>query len=342
MVDWGVAEVLWSAVLAFAVTALVTPVTIVALRRWQVLDVPNERSSHAEPTPRGGGLGVAAGVLLALSLSTQVAPTAKAGVVVAGVTFALLGLLEDFVGVPALRRLLLMFVVGVVPLPWLLEGLGGGLAWRAVFTLAVLAWIVSYVNAYNFMDGINGLAVAQAVIAGAAWYAIGRTGDAPDLAALGLIVAVSAVAFAPFNFPRARVFLGDSGSYFLGAVMACAAVIGLRAGLAAEAVLSPLVIFGADTGMTLVRRVARGDRWHEPHREHVYQQLTTRLGGSHARATGLVGVAIGACAALGALSLSGSLSLRIVGDTALLGVVTVYLCSPGLLNQARRRQPTFA
>src|SRR5690606_15026464 len=102
--------------------------------------------------------------------------------------------------------------VGAFPL---VDGLQPGAAGVALAGAAAV-WIVAYVNAFNFMDGINGISVAQAAVAGTAWALVGWWQDLPLVTAAGSIVAAAAVAFAPFNFPRARVFLGDAGSYFLG------------------------------------------------------------------------------------------------------------------------------
>ena len=155
-------------------------------------------------------------------------------------------------------------------------------------------------------------------------------GDAGWLAAAGAIAAGAALGFAPFNVVRARMFLGDVGSYFFGAWLAVAAVLGLRAGLAPEAVLAPLVLYAADTGVTLVRRVVTGETWYEPHRDHAYQRLV-RAGWSHVQTTVVVAAVMAVCAALGAVSLHGSATLRALADVALVAVLVAYLVSPSLL-----------
>src|SRR5207248_843948 len=155
----------------------------------------------------------------------------------------------------------------------LLSGLSGPPAWRALFAVGVAVWLVAFVNAFNFMDGIDGVAVAQAFVAGMAWYAIGHHEHVRALEIAAAIVVGGALGFAPFNFPRARMFLGDVGSYSFGASLAILLVVGLRAGLPFEAVFAPVALCVADTGVTLVRRVRGGRRWDAPHREHVYQRL---------------------------------------------------------------------
>jgi UDP-N-acetylmuramyl pentapeptide phosphotransferase/UDP-N-acetylglucosamine-1-phosphate transferase len=206
--------------------------------------------------------------------------------------------------------------------------------WQAAFSCGVLLWLVAYTNAFNFMDGINGISVAQVVVAGAAWWALGVHEHAHDLATAGAMVAAAGLAFAPFNAPtRARMFLGDVGSYFLGGWLAATAVIGLRSGIPPEAILAPLALYCADTSTTLIRRIRRGEAWTQPHREHRYQRLV-QSGWSHQQTSLTVALAMAICAGLGALSITGSLALRVVGD-ALIGIILVgYLMKP--VSRSRR------
>ncbi len=324
--------------LALAVSIAVTPVITLGLRRLRVMDVPNRRSSHQDPTPRGGGIGVALAVALAVALGPELTGVSRAALLLCGVAFALVGLMEDVVGVSARRRLPLLFAAAAVPLPWMLRTFSGG-PWAGLALSAfVVACLVAYTNAFNFMDGINGLAAAQALVAGGAWFVVGQAAELEWLSAMSLILAGAALGFLPYNAPRARVFLGDVGSYYLGALIAYITVEALRSGAPPEAVAGPLAVFLADTGVTLARRIARGDRWFEAHREHVYQRLTVQLGGSHMAATGAVVTAMAACAALGALSLTGSLGLRLAGDAGIVAVLAAYLAAPALHARAGLRQ----
>ncbi len=320
---------------ALVTTLLVAPVALVLLRRLQVLDVPGERSSHTSPTLRGGGVAVVVGALAALAWSDHFHRSDRIGLAMATLAFALVGLVEDLTGIDPFRRLGLQTVATVAVLPWLLHALDGAAAWQYLFGVAVLVWVVSYVNAYNFMDGINGISAMQAAVAGATWYVVGSTEHVSGLAAGGAIVAGAALGFAPFNFPRARVFLGDVGSYFLGTWLAVLAVIGVRARVPPEAVLAPLLLYGIDTSTTLVRRVLRHEPWYLPHREHAYQRLV-RAGWSHERTTLLVGGIMAASAVLGAVSLTGSWPQRIGADVLLLGLCVAYTLLPGWLARSRR------
>ncbi|MGH3902710.1 MAG: MraY family glycosyltransferase [Pseudonocardiaceae bacterium] len=310
------------------------PLVLRALRRRSVLDVPNERSSHTSPIPRGGGVAPVLGVLAAVVVARLGHTEAAIALAVATVGFGALGLAEDVSGVPPLRRLMLQVAIALATLPWLLDGLGGSLGWRLLFAAGVVFWLVGYVNAFNFMDGINGISVAQATVAGLAWLAVGTIGDAPALAAGGLIVATAALAFGPFNFPRARMFLGDVGSYGIGAALAALAVVGLRAGVPPEAILAPLALYLVDTSSTFVRRILIGETWYRPHCDHRYQRLV-KLGWSHTRTTLFVAAVMAGAGGLGAVSLTGSLAARVIADVALVALLLGYLSAPTALRLRR-------
>ena len=313
--------------LALAVSLACAPIVLAVLRRKQVLDHPTSRSSHSSPLPRGGGVAPALGALVALSFTPLMTSGHRWVVAAAAGLFGVMGLVEDVVGVRALHRLAIQFSVAAIAGLFLLDGLTGPALWRGVFAAGAIFWLVAFVNAYNFMDGIDGISVAQAVGAGATWFAVGAYTDTPVLAASGVIIAGAALGFAPFNVPKARMFLGDVGSYFIGAWLAAVAILGLRAGVAPEAVLAPLALYVADTGATLARRVARGERWYEPHRDHVYQRLGN-AGWSHVRTSSAVAGCIGLCGLLGAVSLGDSVAARIAADVAIAGVISGYLLAP--------------
>jgi UDP-N-acetylmuramyl pentapeptide phosphotransferase/UDP-N-acetylglucosamine-1-phosphate transferase len=179
----------------------------------------------------------------------------------------------------------------------------GGFPWSVVALVWLLdfLWIVGYANAFNFMDGINGLAAGQAIVTGFGMALLGGLAlhgyhEAPVL--WSVAIGSAALGFLPHNFPQARMFMGDVGSAPLGFLLAV-----LTLWLAMEAgawLLIPLALLHAnfmlDTGITLLRRILRGERWYEPHREHFYQRLI-RSGKSHAFVTGwemaLQGVVLG-------------------------------------------------
>ncbi len=273
------------------------------LRTKGVLDRPNERSSHTRPTVRGGGIGivvvlVAGGGLLAL----QAQRLEILGLAALAAGLAVVSFVDDTRSLSPRTRFLshlaaavLLLVLAPLPADGLLVWRGSDWALpKVVAWPIVLVWLVGYTNAFNFMDGINGIAATQAILTSLGTVAIlahaGTTGAEP-IAAYALVVAGAAAGFLPHNFPAARMFMGDVGSVPVGFSVAALTVwAALSEG---SWLLVPLALLHAnfvlDTGITLVRRVAAGDRWYAAHREHFYQRLV-RAGRSHPFVTGLEGV----------------------------------------------------
>jgi len=320
--------------IAFVVTLALTPLVIAGLRRLQVLDVPSARSSHTTAIPRGGGLAVAAGALVGL-----LAPRALGNVDSQSLTtllvvvsiMAVAGLVDDLRSLSVWPRLGAQLVGAVLCLPYLLANTTGPLSWRLAAAVLAVVWMMGFVNAFNFMDGINGISAVTALLAGATYVVIGQSVDSRLITAAGAVVAGAALGFLPWNFPHARVFLGDVGSYFLGAWLAFLALIAALTDVPPEAALAPFAVYLADTGITLARRVLRGERWYEAHRQHVYQRLNDH-GWSHARVTLLVGAWTLACSALGLVSLSGTIGARLMAGAALVAVLGAYLALPRVVG----------
>jgi UDP-GlcNAc:undecaprenyl-phosphate/decaprenyl-phosphate GlcNAc-1-phosphate transferase len=320
------------AVAAGATIAMAPPVSAL-LQRRAVIDYPGVRSSHELPTLRGGGLAPAAAGSLVLAVAL---PPGWGGLLLAVVTFGAVGLIEDLRGIPAVRRLALHVLTAAAAVPFLLGDVSiDGRLFAVVCALAALG-LVSYVNAFNFMDGINGISVAQAGVAGLTFVVVGAVTDADVLAVGGAVCLGTALGFAPSNVPRASVFLGDVGSYFFGGLVGALAIAGLAGGSTPEAVLAPLLLYLADTGTTLLRRLRAGEEWLSPHRSHVYQRLTD-LGLTHVQVSAGVGVLIAVSALLGTVSLSGNEAARITTDAGLLVVVGLYLGSPRLFGRMGRQ-----
>lgn len=317
---------------AAVVTVALLPLLIRELRRRAVMDAPEQRSSHEIPTPRGGGLapaiGAAAGLLVAVGTSESTLLT----VVAVAAAFGALGFVDDVSSLSAGRRLIVQIAVAAVSVFPLVSDVADGLTLVLLVAVGWL-WLVAFVNAFNFMDGINGISATQVVVAGTAWGLVGFWKDETVLTSGGLIVAAAAVAFLPFNFPQARVFLGDVGSYFFGGWLAALALVALGRQATLEMALAPVLLYVCDTGVTLVTRFMRGGRWSEAHREHVYQRLV--IGGwSHSRTTAYVGAVIAVSSLLGTLTMLGNLAARITADAALILLMLGYLGSPAW--QARR------
>jgi UDP-GlcNAc:undecaprenyl-phosphate GlcNAc-1-phosphate transferase len=267
-----------AAVTALAVTVAAMPVVLSWLRRSQLLDHPNPRSSHSVATPRGGGIAVVLGMAGGLLTAQVDGYQGTSWLLVPVATYAVLGLADDRRSLPASLRLAVQALAAVAAVLMLLQRLGapaGVEAWwgQAAGCAAAVVWVVGCTNAFNFMDGVNGISSLNAILAGLFFAWLGASRDVAGLELTGVIIAVSALGFLPWNAPRARVFLGDVGSYALGSALALSGVWAAWAGIDPVLVAAPLCIYLADTGWALLKRL-RGHRpWREAHREHVYQRL---------------------------------------------------------------------
>lgn len=272
--------------------------------RHQVLDRPNERSSHHTPTPRGGGVGIVLAMLINLGLWLWDDHTLRpmiAALVIGMLVLAMVSWLDDLRGLPAIGRLTVQTgtAAGVV-LAW--GAASGSIVLSTVagsaLTLFLVAWIVTHVNFYNFMDGIDGIAAGQAAIVGLAWMIVGRWQDSHLLTALGGGLAAACLAFLCFNWPPARIFMGDVGSASLGFLTGTLPLFTPVLPLADALIFSTLVSapFLIDASVTLVQRLLRRENLLQAHRSHQYQRLVAS-GWSHRTVTALyLGWAI-ACAA---------------------------------------------
>ena len=311
-----------------AIVIVAVPATIPLLRRMHAVDVPSVRSSHSVPTPRGGGIPIAVGLLAAVAISRSGASAAFAAAVG---FFAVLGFLDDLRGLPVSRRLALQATGSAIAAVLLIVPLHTPAAAAALLAGAAAAWIIGLVNVFNFMDGVNGISGVHALIAGMAYACYAEWGGHPFLLAASLAVAVAALLFLPWNAGRARVFLGDAGSYSLGAALAVLAADAVLRGVPVEAVLGPLALYLADTAWTLQRRIRTGERWLRAHRTHVYQRWCD-AGWSHQEVTLLTGAVTILLTLLGTVSLSGNLPARAAADVVGIAVLAAYLCSPALFR----------
>lgn len=322
------------AIVAFVVAGIGAPAVATVLWRIKLFDRPNHRSSHRTPTPRGGGLALVAGALAGAMVSTQLVGPPRTALILVTIGLGGLGLAEDLYGVATFTRLVAQLAMGLIVLPSLAYSMGGSGLWKIVFAAGVVAWLAAYVNAFNFMDGINGISAAQAFFAGTTWWVLGELQQVPEIAVIGAIAAAVALAFVPVNFPHAAVFLGDVGSYFLGGWLAVGVVLGLRADLAPIAVLAPIALYLADTSVTIVRRWRAGEAVFEAHRTHAYQRLVV-AGWSHTRAVLVVSNAIVACAAIGLLTADSSGWVQAAGAVAIIAIVSGYVLLPEVVARSR-------
>lgn len=277
-------EIAGLSLLAFTLSYL----GVIGLRRWaerrQILDIPGERSSHTRPTPRGGGVAIVIICLIGLLIAWLLNPTWSLSTIITYLciaTFiATISWLDDLYSLSNRVRLTAHSLAGILSV-W---GLG---YWHSVY-LPILGeldlswlgvpvtflWIVGLTNAYNFMDGIDGIAGGQGVVAGLGWSIWGLMSNDLLIASLGMLLAASCLGFLGHNWPPARIFMGDVGSAFLGYTFAILPIIAVqhdsRMALVGILVVWPFVF---DTFFTFFRRLRDGENVFKAHRSHLYQRL---------------------------------------------------------------------
>ncbi len=328
---------LWLVVGTSLLLSLLLPFALVPiLQKLGVLDVPNERSSHSSVVIRGVGITVGVGIVvgLALSVLTGLVPVDRSIVLIVLAMLSaagVLGWIEDYRGLSIRIRALSQLGIGAVgtaALAWTTEQ---SFWWVPIGALAVAA----YVNAANFMDGINGISGLHGVLVGVFYSLGGAMVGQFWLTVAGLVVAAAFAGFLPWNLGRGFVFLGDVGSYLLGASIAGLAVGGLLAGVYLEYLFYPVLIYLADTFTTFLRRVRAGERWYASHRQHVYQRLTD-AGLTHVQAALFVTVCSALVGAAGFVLATATAPLAIACSLLAAGVVIFYVYSPKLLARRRR------
>jgi UDP-N-acetylmuramyl pentapeptide phosphotransferase/UDP-N-acetylglucosamine-1-phosphate transferase len=312
------------AIAAFAVTVAGLWLLLGRFRTF-ALDRPNERSLHERPVPRSGGIALLAGVLVSLAFGSG-ALWLPIGLALA---LAALSFFDDLHSLPTVARLAAHLAAAGV-LAWYL------LSPMHPLELAVLAIAVAWMtNLYNFMDGSDGLAGGMALVGfGAYAVAAGSAGHEP-LLALALALAAAALGFLTFNFPPAKIFLGDVGSVPLGFLAGALGLQGWRDDL--WPLWFPVVVFApfiADASATLVRRALRGEKVWQAHREHYYQRLV-RLGFGH---RGTAYVAYGLMLVCAALALYGRQQRPSVQWTMVAASLVVLVAAAGWIELRWRRQ----
>lgn len=279
-------------IVAVVVTAVVTHLSIWLSHRHELLDRPNHRSSHSSPVPRVGGIGIVSGFFAAMAawwFSGLSAPELNALLTIAAL-FAAIGLHDDLRGLrPAgkyglqLAAVLLAIGAGsrITTLDLPIVG-SFSLGWLAV--PVTILWITGFTNIFNFMDGINGISGTTAVICGSFFLLFSGLVRDPTAAAVALIVVATSLGFLPFNFPRARTFMGDTGSLFLGALLSLLVIQLGQRGIPYAALALVCSAYLYDSAFTLLRRMRRRENIFRAHRSHLYQRLI-QAGMSHLAVT---------------------------------------------------------
>ncbi|MBO8129077.1 MAG: undecaprenyl/decaprenyl-phosphate alpha-N-acetylglucosaminyl 1-phosphate transferase [Peptococcaceae bacterium] len=268
--------------LALTLGLVSTPFVIRMAHRWNAVDFPDSRKVHRQPMPRLGGLAVyiafAATLLLTQDLSREIY-----GLLLGATLIVLLGILDDIRGISARQKLLGQIVAASAVIPFGLQvefitnPLQGGLITLGFWGIPITVfWLVSVTNAVNLVDGLDGLAAGTGVIASITLAVIAWIEGQVPAFILACILAAATLGFLPYNFHPARVFLGDTGSMFLGFTLAATAVLGLTKSAMALSVIIPVVILGIplfDTAFAVLRRYRKRRPIFYPDREHLHHRL---------------------------------------------------------------------
>lgn len=281
------------ALAALAVTLIVTPLVIRVVRRAGALDHPGPRRIHARPMPTLGGIALAVAVL-AVAWGSRVLPGPAReldprpllGLSLASIPILALGAIDDLRGTPPWVKLIIQVCAALVlslfgyGVPLISSPFGGSFSSGALNVPLTVAWVVIVINAINLIDGLDGLASGAVLIASLALWWVARThGDFYVMFVCSLLAGAT-LGFLRYNFPPARVFMGDTGSHFLGLVLAAASLLENRKGTAAVTLLFPLVAMGlpiADSLMAFARRLVHGAPVFRADSEHIHHRLL-RLG----------------------------------------------------------------
>ena len=286
---------------ALAIAMALTPLWIRTAKRIGFVDHPGERKVHASAMPTGGGFVVAGTFLAVLGVSTLL-PGAPAtnqvlGLTTVGLLALVLGWADDRWRLPAWAKLIVQALCGVIlhafgfGVDKLSNPLTGGSFDLAGYGVLVdVVWTVAIANAINLIDGLDGLAAGVVAISTATLVAVAVGHADSSLFWVGAILVGALLGFLHYNFPPARVFLGDTGSQFLGVTMAALALLENDKGTAAITLLLPIVAMGVpllDSVMAFLRRLGRGGRIFRADQEHLHHRLL-RLGLTHRQAVVLL------------------------------------------------------
>jgi Fuc2NAc and GlcNAc transferase len=278
-------------VLLFVFSALVTAGVRAFLVRNGVMDLPNARSSHLVPVPRGGGVGIVVVFLSAvvwLLLRQVISARLAWALLGGGLAIAIVGLVDDLFKLAPWPRLVVHSLAAAWAV-WSLDPIqpfqsgGGTFFWVCVSRAVAFIGLIWLTNLFNFMDGIDGLAGTEAVCVSGFGAVLLFLNGLPDYARLSWMLAAASLGFLVWNWPPAKIFMGDVGSGFLGFTLGTLALFSSKAG--PELIWPWLILLAAflvDATVTLLRRMLSRARWHEAHRSHAYQHAAQALG-SHAK-----------------------------------------------------------
>ena len=248
-----------------------------------LIDLPNDRSLHTIPTPRGGGLSIVVTFFIAISFVSSLSQDIYIALVGSGALIAVIGFWDDHGHIAARWRLLSHFIAAAWVMFWLggipefqLFGFSIDAGWIGMVIVAfLLVWLL---NLFNFMDGIDGIAASETIFVSFSGAYFSWVNGFESLSFLSFLLAVSTTGFLILNWFPAKIFMGDVGSSFLGLMLGVIAYVYIIEGGLIWIWLILLAIFLVDSGVTLIKRVLNGERWYEAHCSHAYQNAARKWG----------------------------------------------------------------
>jgi UDP-GlcNAc:undecaprenyl-phosphate GlcNAc-1-phosphate transferase len=282
-------------------------ISVAAIQRWMVhhnlLDFPNERSSHIIPTPRGGGLAMVIVTIISIGVLCYIKPLSSVNsifsIFLGAILVAGISLWDDLHPLLYWIRLIVHLVVAgivvievgywrVLHIPFI-----GAIYLGWIGLPVTILWVVGMINAYNFMDGVDGIAGGQGVIAGLGWAVLGMLSGQSFIAGVGVVLAASCLGFLGHNWPPAKIFMGDVGSTFLGYTFAVLPVVAgqydTHLSFVGVLLVWPIIF---DTAATFLRRLLHHENVFSAHLSHFYQRLVA-TGYSHKKIASLyIGLSI--------------------------------------------------
>jgi Fuc2NAc and GlcNAc transferase len=322
----NIKEIALAVLLSFALSVICSAIIARFGYKLSLVDKPSERSSHVLPTPRGGGIGIwLAFIIIGFFIIKNVLLTIGVGII------GLLGFLEDRFNFSSKIRLVIQLVLSIAAII-----MASGLPFSVIEIFLFLFWIIfitGTANFYNFMDGINGIAGLTGIVGfGLLAYFSFFIVEEPDISIMCIALASACLGFLPFNFPYAKVFMGDVGSIFLGFVFA-AFVVKLSTNISIFLCLIMfLCTFYADATVTIFYRWRRRENLMRAHRSHLYQYLSNELRLPHWQVAALFSVTQFIFGILALLSFNKGLTWQV----SILGIFAiVFLISYKFLKNIR-------
>lgn len=269
----------FAVVASFLLTEFIRRYTI----KKNLIDVPNDRSSHTTPTPRGGGLSIVIAFLITIPFIDLLSADVLFALTGSGIIIATIGFWDDHNHIPARWRLLAHFTASFWVIYWVgnIEDIqifnfqfSAGFLGLGIVAL-LLVWLL---NLFNFMDGIDGIAASEAIFVLTAGALFSWLHGLEGLKIISVLLAASTFGFLLLNWPPAKIFMGDVGSAFLGMMIGVIAYANILAGISVWIWFILLGVFFVDSGITLLRRILNGEKWYEAHCSHAYQHAAKKLG----------------------------------------------------------------